>query len=142
MKLEEITELANTDLAINELNLTESSVRTPLLVNKYYNILVKEARLLKYHEQEVFTLRREKYDYYLHLAPDEIYIEKPWNRKVLKSDVNSYIDADKDVIAHYNKIETQKYKVKYLEELIRQLNQRAFHIKNIIEHEKFKNGLN
>ena len=51
-----------------------------------------------------------------------------------------YINSDQDYIDMHNKIETQKFKVKYLEEIIKQFNQRTYTIKNIIENEKFKNG--
>ena len=51
-----------------------------------------------------------------------------------------YIQADQAYADIVNKIEAQKFKVKYIEEIIKQLNQRTYNIKNIIEFEKFKNG--
>lgn len=74
------------------------------------------------------------------MADPAVYVKKPWNRKVLKSDVDMYINSDQDYIDMHNKIETQKFKVKYLEEIIKQFNQRTFTIKNILDSERFKAG--
>ena len=51
-----------------------------------------------------------------------------------------YISADKKYASMVNKIETQKYKVKFLEEIIKQFNNRNFTIKHILDDLKFKNG--
>ena len=140
MKLDDIMEQAKFDLTIDKSNLTSSSIDTPLMVNKYYNILIEEARIYKILEGKLSQLYKEKYDYYLSLADPSVYIKKPWNRKVLKSDVDMYINSDQDYIDMHNKIETQKFKVKYLEEIIKQFNQRTYTIKNILENEKFRAG--
>ena len=140
MKLDDIMEQAKFDLTIDKSNLTSSSIDTPLMVNKYYNILIEEARIYKILEGKLSQLYKEKYDYYLSLADPAVYVKKPWNRKVLKSDVDMYINSDQDYIDMHNKIETQKFKVKYLEEIIKQFNQRTFTIKNILDSERFKAG--
>lgn len=140
MKLEDIKAMAETDLLIDKSNLTSASIDTPLMVNKYYNVLIEEARIYKILEGKLSQLYKEKYDYYLSLADPAVYVKKPWNRKVLKSDVDMYISSDQDYVDMNNKLETQKYKLKYLEEIIKQFNQRTFTIKNIIDNEKFKSG--
>lgn len=140
MKLEDIKLMAESDLKIDKGNLTGSSIDAPMMVNKYYNILIEESRIYKVLEGKSYQLYKEKYDYYLCLADPSVYLKKPWNRKVLKSDVDMYISSDQDYIELNNKLETQKFKVKYLEEIIKQFNQRTFTIKNIIDNEKFKSG--
>lgn len=140
MKLEDIQAESEKDLLINKADLTAASIDTPVLVNKYYKILIEEARRLKMYEMDQYTIAKNKFDYYMHLAPPEVYANKPFNRKILKSDVDMYINSDAEYQNHVNKIEMQKYKVKFVEEIIRQLNNRTYLIKNIIEHEKFKNG--
>ncbi len=140
MKLDDIKVMSEVDLRIDRTKLTEASIETPLLVNKYYIIYIDEARILKMLDNKINEVYKELYDYYLHLADPQEYIKRPFSRKVLKSDVEMYIGQDKIYTDVVNKIETQKYKVKYLEEIIRQLNQRTYNIKNIIENEKFRNG--
>ena len=140
MKLEDIQVMVEIDLKINKAKLTDASIDTPLLVNKYYGILITEGRILKAMDSKLYMISKELYDYYLHLADPQVYIVRPFNRKVLKSDVDMYIQSDQTYIDVLNKIETQKYKVKYLEEIIKQLNNRTYTIKNIIEFERFQNG--
>lgn len=140
MKLDDIRSMAELDLKIDKNNLAGSSIDAALMVNKYYNILIDEARVFKILEGKLSQLYKEKYDYYLSLADPVVYVAKPWNRKVLKSDVDMYISSDQDYLDLNSKIETQKFKVKYLEEIIRQFNQRTFTIKNILDAEKFKQG--
>jgi hypothetical protein len=140
MKIEEIKDQAQVDLHIDKTNLTNASIDAPLLVNKYYAILIDEVRVTKALEGHLAILYKEKYDYYLGFADPKIYVSKPFNRKVLKGDVDMYISADQDYISMMNKIETQNVKIKYLEEIIKQLNQRTFIVKNIIAEMQFKNG--
>ena len=140
MKLEDIQLEAEKDLRFDKTKLIDASIDTPTLVNKYYGFLVTEGRILKMIENKLFEVYKELYDYYLHLAPPEAYTAKPFNRKVLKGDVDMYIQSDQLYADMINKIEAQKYKVKYIEEIIKQLNQRTYNIKNIIEFTKFQNG--
>lgn len=140
MKLEEIQAEAAIDLKIDKNRLIDASIDAPLLVNKYYGYYITESRILKMIENKQFEVYKDLYDYYLHLAPPEVYVAKPFNRKVLKGDVDMYIQADPAYADMSNKIEAQKLKVKYLDEIVKQLNQRTFHIKNINDTDRFQNG--
>ena len=140
MKLEDIQTEAESDLMFDKNKLVDASIDTPRLVNKYYGYLIDEGRILKMIENKIHEVYRDRYEYYLHMAPPEVYIAKPWNRKVLKGDVDMYIQSDNLYSDMVNKLEAQKYKVKYVEEIINQLNQRSYNIKNIIEYSKFTNG--
>ena len=62
MKLEDIKAMAETDLLIDKSNLTSASIDTPLMVNKYYNVLIEEARIYKILEGKLSQLYKEKYD--------------------------------------------------------------------------------
>lgn len=140
MKLSEIQEMVDVDLKIDTTQLTNESVNTPLLFNKYYAILLNQHELLKRAEAKLNKVYKEKYDYYTGQAPDEEYVRKPFNRKVLKSDVDSYILTDDEYIQYDELVNKQRHKTKYVEEVIKQINQRTYHIKSIIESEKFKAG--
>lgn len=140
MKFDDIQKEAEVDLKIDQTNLSKSSAETPLMVNKYYRYLMTESRILKLLETEVLVLHKETRDYYLHQAPDEVYVRKPFNRKVLKADVKFFVDADPEYCEKIRQYDTQERKVKYLEEIIKQFNNRSFIIQNIIADNKFKNG--
>ena len=65
----------------------------------------------------------------------------PFPLKVLKSDIDKYIESDTDIIKHNYKIEYQKEKIDFLDSVIRSINNRGFQIKNAIDWEKFKVGI-
>ena len=64
----------------------------------------------------------------------------PQPLRILKSDIPTYIDADKDVVEASLKIGVQEAKVEYLESIIKQINNRNFILSNIINWEKFRTG--
>ena len=59
----------------------------------------------------------------------------------LKSDIQMYIDSDKDIIDSNLKVAYCKEKVDFLEAIIRTLNLRSYQINNAINWEKFKVGI-
>jgi hypothetical protein len=65
---------------------------------------------------------------------------EPQPLKILKSDVPSYVDSDKDVINLSLKIGTQQEKVDYLESIIRMITNRGFQLKTIVDWERFRTG--
>ena len=58
MKLEDIKAMAETDLLIDKSNLTSASIDTPLMVNKYYNVLIEDTQIT--HKRQ--TLQDAKSD--------------------------------------------------------------------------------
>jgi hypothetical protein len=65
---------------------------------------------------------------------------EPFSLKVLKSDLHIYLDSDKDLMAFQLKLEMQKEKIDFLENIIKSLNTRGYQIKSAIDWEKFKVG--
>ena len=60
--------------------------------------------------------------------------------KVLKSDVHIYINSDEEMQRSDQKVAYLNTVVKYLEQILRGLNNRTFLIKNMIEWKKFTSG--
>lgn len=140
MKLDEIKEMASTDLLIDPTDLTGASIDTPRLSNKYHCILLDEERILDYLESKMLVDYKKLFDFYQGNAPEEEYIRKNFHKKVLKSEIDRYINADDDYQELINKTKTQTRKVEYIKSIIKQLNNRGFIITNIINDNKFKNG--
>lgn len=144
MKLEEIQELWAADSEIDRSELGNASLKLPKLHSKYFNIFSKERLLLRKLEEDLKYLKRLKYEYYDGTLDQETLKEYNWDpnpRKILRADLNQYIDSDKDIINDTLKIAYQKEKVEFLESCIRAINTRGFVIKNAIEWEKFKVGV-
>jgi hypothetical protein len=59
----------------------------------------------------------------------------------MKNEIDMYLEADKEVIEINLRIFNQKEKLDFIEEVIKNLNQRNFQIKNAIEWKKFTQGV-
>ena len=65
---------------------------------------------------------------------------EPFQYKLLKADVQEYIDADENVIESKKLLAVQEEKVDYLEAIVRGLSNRGYLIKNAIDWKRFTEG--
>ena len=143
MTLEELQELAERDLKINETELDLESLKTPQLHNKYLKLYSQER--VRYHKlcSDRKQLVRFKTEYYLGDLnnPEDLkqYNIEPWLKKVLKTDVGTYVYGDKDVIQINLKIALLEEKISYVESILKSINGRNWEIRNAIEFLKFTN---
>ena len=84
--------------------------------------------------------KKEKWQYYTGKADPEIYIDKPFDYKVLRQDVDKYMDADPDLIKISSKIEYYQVMISFLDSILKTINNRTYQIKNAIEWQKFIRG--
>ena len=140
MKLSEIEQEIEKDSVIDDTRLEHESLRIPMLQAKYYRFFLAELRELKAAEYELGIVRKERTFYYMGKAPDEVYRQEPMDFKVLKSDLDLYMDADEKYVRARTRFDLQKAKTELLEGFIKTLNNRSFTIKNAIEYMKFKAG--
>ena len=140
MTFDELQALADKDLKINDTELDLESLKTPQLHNKYMKFHNQYTNLLKKSEQDLARLTREKWEYYTGKADPSVYKEKPFDIKVLKADVHIYMDSDPDLQKADQKVAYLNQIVKYLEQVLRSVNNRTFLIKNAIEWKKFTSG--
>lgn len=141
MKFSEILEMMKVDSNIDAAHLDTASLAIPYLHSKWYNVFVEELRILKGIDTEYNILYKNKMEYYLGKAPDEIYEQNPLHLKILKQDVEIYLKSDEELIAVDSKRSLQKIKVETVEGYIKNINNRSFMIKNAIDFRKFVNGV-
>lgn len=128
------------DSVMDEDLLDHESIRIPQLHSKYLNFL-SDVRLIKLKkEQDYKRLLREKFEYYTGKADAEVYKEKPFDLKILKQDVQLYIDSDEEIQSALNKLNYYKEMIFLLESILTNINTRGFQIKNSIEWQKFMQG--
>lgn len=140
--LEQIQALWDKDAQLELDTLTEHSLQISQLHNRYYKILINERVRQKTLENSLNQLKLEKYEMFVH-GPTKEHAEKGWDiphTRILKSDVEMYLNGDKQIIELSNKIMIQNEKVKFLEAIISVLNRRSFDIRNAIEFERWKSG--
>jgi len=140
MTLEELQELVEKDVKINDTELDLESLKTPQLHNKYLKHLTKFKLLLTRATSEYSILKKEKWEYYTGKADPSVYQLKPFNLKILKQDVDKYIEADEDIIKIDQKVKYLETTVDFLDRTIRQISNRGFTIKNAIDWRKFTSG--
>ena len=140
MNLDEIQLSWEEDSKIDEDNLHTESTRIPSLHAKYYKILNNVLLLKKLEENRFKQLKKEKWQYYTGKADPEVYIDKPFDHKVLRQDVDKYMDADEDLIKVLNKIDYFQVMLSYLDSILKTINNRTYQIKNSIEWQQFIRG--
>ena len=140
MNIDELYSEIERDLKIDDTELDLESIRTPQLHNKYLKIYTTHSLQLKRLQDEYKILYRMKWEYYTGKSSPEIYKERPFDIKVLKSDVGIYIDADADLQQLSQKVAYTKQITDYLERILKEINNRNWTIRNTIEWKKFLHG--
>jgi hypothetical protein len=144
MNFEKIKEMAEKDLAIDDTELGNESTRIPQLHNKYLVIFHDERLVLRKAQSDYRTLRKDKWEYYTGKMSQERLTElgwQPFQSRILRNDLDVYMDSDPDLSALRVKIEYQEEKVDYLESVLKGISQRHWVIRNSIEWRKFTNGI-
>ena len=140
---EDIHEMWAVDCQINETNLAGESKRIPELHNKYYTLYYKEVLRVKKLKADYKTLEFDKREYYDGSMAEEDLRDrgwKPYQKKVLRNEVDKYIQADSDIIQLSLKIDYHSERAKFLEDIIKTIHSRNFIIKNIVDVMKFQAG--
>ena len=140
MDLETLQKQVDVDLKIDDTELDLESIRTPQLHNKYLKLFTKYSLQLKKVKDDYDGLYKFKWEYYTGKASPDTYREKPFDMKVLKSDVYIYLNADEELQKLGQRIEYLKIVVVYLERVLREINNRNWNIRNTIEWKKFLHG--
>lgn len=145
MKLSELQEMWADDCKINEMNLGQESVRTPMLHSKYLNLLSSTRLNLRKSESDYLNMRRKKYKYYRGEMSEEELNDENWDQwqgnKPLKNEMDEFLQVDPDLVKLTDKVEYYKTVLYQLEQIIRSINGRTWDIKNSIEWNKFTNGM-
>ena len=140
MTLEELQEQVDKDLKINDTELDLESLKTPQLHNKYLKHYNNFKLLLTRAESDYKILKRFKWEYYTGKSSPQIYKEKPFNLKIMKSDIDKYLESDEDLIKAKQKIDYLETVVNYLDRTLKTISSRDWQIRNSIEWRKFTSG--
>jgi hypothetical protein len=144
MTLEELYEMWEKDAKYDDLNLDADSLNISSLHAKY-NRLLSETRsqlraIMIKKKSHYSTLR----DYYLGNLNNPQDLERigrePFLNKVLKNEVQGYIDSDRDLIKMDERIALLEEKVEVIIEIMKCIHKRGYDIKSAIEWRKFTNG--
>jgi hypothetical protein len=140
MNIDEIQTLWEEDSKIDPDNLHQESLKIPSLHAKYYKIYNNIILLKKLEENKYKILRKERWLYYSGKAEPDVYKENPFDHKVLKPDLDKYMDADSDLLKITSKIEYYQSMINYLDSILKTILNRTYQIKNAIEYMRFTAG--
>lgn len=143
MTLDDIRNELLKDMGLDETALDTESLRIPQLHSKYLNFLFDERLLMSKYEGDLAKTVKVKWEYYTGKMSDEELRERglePFQLKVLRQDIDIYLDSDEDIIKARQRVQFQKEKISLLEEVIKELNSRHWKIRNAIEWRRFTNG--
>ena len=140
MTLDELKLQVKKDLEVDDETLDKESYKNQELYAKYLDHKTNFELLLYKAKGDYKVLFRDKWEYYGGKADAKIYATKPFDLKVLKTDLGVYISADEEIIDAENKIGYLETVVDYIKGVIKSVDNRGWDIKNAIEWKKFEAG--
>ena len=141
MNLDELKLQVSQDLRVDDEHLDTESLKNQEIKAKYLDHKSKFELLLFKAKGDYKRLYREKWEYYGGKADAKVYASKPFDLKVLKTDLGVYISADEEIIDAENKIGYLETVVDYIKGVIKSVDNRGWDIKHAIEWKKFEAGL-
>lgn len=140
-----IRELISGDVVINDEQLDIESLKIPQLYGKYLNIYQDEKALYHSHNFQHKKLKRLKWEYYTGKLSEDQLKELGWEQfdlKILRQDIDLYLESDPELVALEMKLTVQKEKTDYLQSFLKELGNRQYHIRDAILWRKFISGVN
>ena len=143
MTLDDIRKEIERDVRLDETALDIESLKIPQLHSKYLNFLMDERLSLAKITSDYDTTLRIKWEYYTGKMSQEQLTAHGWEPfalRVLRNDLDLYLNSDADISKARQRVVSQKEKISLLEEIVKELNNRHWKIRNAIDWRKFVNG--
>ena len=142
MNLDKIQEMWQTDSVIDPDNLHDESLKIPQLHSKYYTLYNTISLLREKARTQYNKIRLERHNYYTGKSEPEVYKKDPFPYKVREKDaIQRYLEADEKLINIDLKVRYYDAILKFLEEIIKNVSNRTYQIKNAIEWNRFQAGM-
>ena len=141
MTLDELKLQVQRDLKVDNEHLDTESLKNQEIKANYLDHKSRYELLLFKAKGDYKRMYREKWEYYGGKADAKIYATKPFDLKVLKTDLAVYITSDEDIINAENKVGYLETVVDYIKGVIKSVDNRGWDIKNAIEWRKFEAGV-
>ena len=140
--LEQILKMWEKDSVIDQTEPSKELLKIPVYHSKYLGILTKHKIASKKAHFDYLRMRKIKWEYFTgKLSQDELN-EYGWEpfQFALKSDINTYLEADKDLIKLLEKKVYHEEAISVIESIMQELKQRTWQLRDFISWEKFVAG--
>ena len=142
MTLEELQKEAREDLVIlDQERLDQESYKNQNIKPKWLEYRTKYDQLLIMSRANHQKMYREKCEYYGGKSDAKVYVAKPFDLRVLKTDLQMYINSDEEILALQGKISYYESIIKYIDGIIKSIDNRGWDIRNATEWKKFEAGM-
>ena len=142
MSFEELKIQAREDLAIlDQERLDQESFKNQNIKPKWLEYRSRYDQLLIMRRADHQRMYRAKWEYYGGKADAKIYVAKPFDLKVLKSDLQMYIQSDDEILELQGKIAYYESIIKYIDGVIKSIDNRGWDIRNAQDWKKFEAGM-
>ena len=122
-------------------NIDQESFYNQEIKAKWLDYKSRFELLLARSKGDYQVLYREKWEYYGGKSDAKVYAAKPFDLKVLKTDLQIYISSDSDVIELSNKIAYLETTIKFIDGVIKSIDNRGWDIKHAITWKQFEAGM-
>jgi uncharacterized protein (DUF39 family) len=142
MTLDELKTQASSDLPITDQeHLDQESFRNQEIKVKWLDYKTRYELLLARNKGDYQKLYRAKWEYYGGKSDAKVYASKPFDLKVLKSDLAMYINSDNEIIELGAKINYLEIVIKYIDGIIKSIDNRGWDVSHAIGWKKFEAGM-
>ena len=141
MTLDELKLQVKKDLEVDDETLDKESYKNQELYAKYLDHKTNFELLLYKAKGDYKILFRDKWEYYGGKADAKVYAAKPFDIKVLKTDLTMYIQSDDEILELQNKISYYESIIKYIDGVIKSIDNRGWDIRNAQDWKKFEAGM-
>ena len=114
MKIDEIKYQIEIDKKIDHTQLDTESLKIPEQAVKYQQMAHDAALRLRFLEKEYNVAKYNRWMYYMGKADPDVYDKEPFDHKVLKSDVNIFLESDSVLNEIQDRIIAQTEKLKLI----------------------------
>ena len=142
MDLETLKRTAREDLPVTDLeHIDQESFKNQMIKQKWLDYKADFELLLIKAKTDHQQMYREKWEYYGGKADAKVYASKPFDIKVMKTDLQMYIQSDDDILRLQNKIGYYESCVDYCKGVIKSIDNRGWDIRNATDWKKFEAGM-
>lgn len=140
MTLQEILDIIEKNSDIPQ-DLEKASRAIPQLHAKFIGFKAQENAIMQALTLEWDTAYKDRWMFYSGKADPLAYKEEKFDLRLLKGDVDKFIDSDPKLTKIKSKMALQKIKIDAIDEFIKGLNNRQWNIKNILDYLKYTQGM-
>ena len=125
-------------------DLTLESLKIPQLHSKWMKFLMREKNELVIIQRAYYKMTRLRWEYYNGTIDHNVLDKMGWEpflQKILKPDLPMWLDSDKELGELKDQRTRKEQLISSLEQIIKQIVERQWTIKNAIEWRKFEMGV-